>query len=194
MQTEFMNPFGLEIDLVTGDMPQATNHIERRASDMRGYYAERSALEKLIAENDDPLHYEVFEAPVPKDPGQLMYCISKLQPGRVGDEFFMTKGHYHTVAETAEIYLCLRGAGYMLMKTPDGNCTVEEMTRGRMVYVPPYWAHRSVNTSENEPLVSFCVYPGNAGHNYGDIEQEGFGKRIFLRNGKTVIELTGSLE
>ncbi len=188
MQTEFMNPFGLEIDLVTGDMPQATNHIERRASDMRGYYAEGNALEKLIAENDDPLHYEVFEVPVPKDPGQLMYCISKLQPGRVGDEFFMTKGHYHTIAETAEIYLCLRGAGYMVMKTPDGNCTAEEMTRGRMVYVPPYWAHRSVNTSQNEPLVSFCVYPGNAGHNYGDIEQEGFGKRIFQRNGKAVIE------
>jgi hypothetical protein len=29
-----------------------------------------------------------------------MYCISKLQPGLVGDEFFMTKGHYHTVVET----------------------------------------------------------------------------------------------
>ena len=188
MQTEFMNPFGLEIDLETGDMPHATNHIERRASDMRGYYADADALDKLIAENDDPLHYEVFESPVPKDPGQLMYCVSKLQPGRVGDEFFMTKGHYHTIAETAEIYLCLRGDGYMLMKTPDGNCTAEQMTRGRMVYVPPYWAHRSVNTAENEPLVSFCVYPGNAGHNYGDIEQQGFGKRIIQRNGKAVIE------
>ncbi len=188
MQTEFMNPFGLEIDLVTGDMPQATNHIERLASDMRGYYADGGALNKLITENDDPLHYEVFEAPVPKEAGQLMYCISKLQPGRVGDEFFMTKGHYHTVAETAEIYLCLRGDGYMLMKTPDGNCTAEQMIRGRMVYVPPYWAHRSVNTSQDEPLVSFCVYPGNAGHNYGDIEQEGFGKRIFRRNGKAVIQ------
>ncbi len=68
MQTEFMNPFGLEIDLSTGDMPQATNHIIRRASDMRGYYADTCALEKLIAENDDPLHYEVFESPVPKTP------------------------------------------------------------------------------------------------------------------------------
>ncbi len=49
MHTEFMNPFGLQIDLVTGDMPQATNHIERLASDMRGYYADGNALEKLIA-------------------------------------------------------------------------------------------------------------------------------------------------
>ena len=31
----------------------------------------------------------------------------------------------------------------------------------------------SVNTGD-EPLISFCVYPADAGHNYGDIEKEGF--------------------
>ena len=62
------------------------------------------------------------------------------------------------------------------------------MKRDRMVYVPPNWAHRSINTSKDEPLISFCVYPGDAGHNYGDIEQQGFGKRIFERNEKAVIE------
>ena len=56
------------------------------------------------------------------------------------------------------------------------------MTPGRMVYVPPYWAHRSVNTG-NEPLIFFCVWPGGAGHNYGDIEREGFPQRIVKRNG-----------
>lgn len=189
MQTEkYMNPFGVKIDLETGEMPEATNHLVRRASDMPGYYADSAALERLITEQNDPLHYEVFEVPVPEEPGQLMYCISKLQPGKIGEEFFMTKGHYHTVPDTAEIYFCLRGNGYMLLKTPEGRWVAEAMERGRMVYVPPYWAHRSVNTSKDDPLVSFCVYPGNAGHNYGDIEQEGFGVRIFEREGKVVIE------
>lgn len=181
-------PFGIEIDLETGVMPEVKNHIVRRACDMRGYYKDGEALEKLISEHDNPLHYEVFEVPVPEETGQLMYCISKLQPGKIGDEFFITKGHYHTIAETAEIYLCLAGSGYMLMKTANGDWAAEEMKRGRMVYVPPCWAHRSVNTSKDEPLISFCVYPGDAGHNYGDIEQEGFGRRIFERNGKAVIE------
>jgi len=36
--------------------------------------------------------------------------------------------------------------------------------------------------------VSFCVYPAEAGHNYGDIVAQGFPKRIFNRNGKAVIE------
>ena len=117
-----------------------------------------------------------------------MYCLSTLQPGLVGEEFFMTKGHYHSVPNTAEVYLCLRGEGYLVMKTTDGQFAAERMMRGRMVYVPPFWAHRSVNTGRREPLVSFCVYPADAGHNYGDIAQQGFPKRCFWRHGQCVIE------
>jgi len=182
-----MSPFGLEIDLIEGAMATPDHHAARPASVMRGYYADAAALERLIAEQGDPLHYETFEAQIPEKYGHLALCISKLQPGRVGDEYFMTKGHYHTVAGTAEIYLCLRGQGYMLMKTADGRCVAEPMTRNRMVYVPPFWAHRSINTGQ-EPLISFCVYPAEAGHNYGDIATEGFPRRIFCRGGVEVIE------
>lgn len=186
--TSFIQPFGVELDLEQGLMPAAKHHLVRRASDMRGYYAEENALEALIAAGQDPVHYEVFEVPVPEERGHLMYCISTLQAGRVGEECFMTKGHYHSVPNTAEVYLCLRGEGYMVMKTSDGQFVTERMTRGRMVYVPPFWAHRSVNTGTSEPLVSFCVYPAEAGHNYGDIATEGFPKRVFVRNGRCVIE------
>jgi len=180
-----MQPFAALIDLSEGAMLDSTRRTERRASSMRGHYADAKALELLIAEGD-PLHYEVFEKPVPEEYGHDMYCISKLQPGLVGDEYFMTKGHYHSVIQTAEIYLCLRGQGYMVMKTKDGRFAAERMERGRMVYVPPFWAHRSVNTG-GEPLVSFCVYNAEAGHNYGDIETEGFVKRVLREGGKPVI-------
>lgn len=185
-KTSFIEPFGVQYDLQAGTMEGYTQTTTRRAAAMRGHYRDAEALERLIA-SGDPIHYEVFEKPVPEEEGQLMYCISKLNPGTVGDEYFMTKGHYHTVPNTAEIYLCLRGYGYMLMKTTDGKFTAEQFRPGRMVYVPPYWGHRSVNTGD-EPLISFCVYPGNAGHNYGDIEKEGFIKRVYRRNGRPVIE------
>ncbi len=185
--TNIMQPFGVDIDLVEGVMADPDNYLARKASAMKGHYADEAALNKLIAEQGDPLHYEVFEKKIPEEYGHLAFCISKLLPGRVGDEFFMTKGHYHTVAGTCEIYLCIRGQGYMLMKTADGRCIAEPMIRGRMVYVPPYWAHRSINTG-GEPLISFCVYPAEAGHNYGDIETEGFPKRVFLRDGKETIQ------
>ena len=187
-EATLINPFGIDLDLAEGVMRQPKNHLVRRASDMRGYYADAAALEQLIAERQDPVHYEVFETPVPEERGHLMYCISTLQPGLVGEEFFMTKGHYHSVPNTAEVYLCLRGEGYMAMKSADGQFAAERMTRGRMVYVPPFWAHRSVNTGLGEPLVSFCVYPAEAGHNYGDIAKQGFPQRLYQRHNQCVIE------
>ncbi|SDT98661.1 glucose-6-phosphate isomerase [Verrucomicrobium sp. GAS474] len=185
-ETRFIDPFAVDFDLVAGIMKEPKDHLVRRASDMKGHYQDQAAFDRLVADGN-PLHYEVFEVPVPHEYGHLMYCISKLQAGKVGDEYFMTKGHYHSRVNTGEIYLALRGEGLMMMKTSDGQCRWERFAPGRMVYVPPYWGHRSINTG-SEPLISFCVYPGDAGHNYGDIEKEGFPKRAFDRGGQVVIE------
>ncbi len=182
----YMAPFAFDLDVATGVMKGFKNHIERRASSMRGYYADEAALESIIA-GGDPILYEVFECTVPELYGHLMVGISKLYPGTVGQECFMTKGHYHRIIETGEVYLCLGGSGYLLMKTKDGDFSALPMERGKVVYVPPSWAHRSVNCG-NVPLVSFFVYNAESGHNYGDIETEGFIKRVFKRDGSVVIE------
>jgi len=178
-------PFGVDFDLVHGIMKDPQVHTVRLASSMRGHYKDAKALEALVAQGD-PVHYEVFEMKIPEQAGQLQFCLSKTYPGTVGGECFMTKGHYHQAAGTAEIYLCLRGEGYMLMKLANGESAYERFLPGRMCYVPPFWAHRTVNTGD-EPLISFCVYPGEAGHNYGDIEKEGFPVRVFKRAGKVEI-------
>jgi len=191
----FLDPFAVDFDLEEGAMPGAQNILRRNASAMRGHYKDEDALERLIADGDDPLHYEVFMTParkefqglpVPEEDGHLLFCLSKIQPGVVGQECFMTKGHYHTRPETAEIYLGLRGEGLVLMKTADGRFAAQPIPRGRMVYIPPYWAHRTVNTGD-EPLLFYCVYPADAGHNYGDIEDQGFPKRVLRRGDKIEI-------
>jgi glucose-6-phosphate isomerase, archaeal len=185
--TSLINPFTVGVDLEALEIGAAKIHNVRRASAMRGYYRDAAALEHYIAAHGNPLHYETWEQPVPEEDGHLLFCISKLQPGKIGDEYFMTRGHYHTRVNTGEIYLCLQGEGYMAMKTGDGDFDAQRMARGSLVYVPPYWAHRSVNTGR-EPLTMFCVWPGDAGHNYGDIEREGFPRRVLERNGAAVIE------
>lgn len=185
-QTTFLEPFTVDYNLAAGVMRNPTNHLVRHASDMRGHYRDNAAFEALVTDGN-PVHYEVFERPVPNEYGHLMFCISDLKAGCVGDECFMTKGHYHTRINTGEIYLALRGRGFMMMKTTDGQCRYEEFVPGRMVYVPPFWGHRSINTGD-EPLISFCVYPADAGHNYGDIEREGFPKRVFRRAERIVVE------
>ncbi len=185
MKTPLLAPFGIDLDLEKGSMRRPIRRLVRRASDLRGYYADAAALEDQVRRGD-PVHYEVEEHAVPETPGNLMACISRVLPGLVGDEYYMTKGHYHADAGAAEVYLGLRGEGLVLMKTAGGNFRAERMSRGRMVYVPPFWAHRTVNTGRT-PLCFFCVYPADAGHNYGDIAEEGFPRRIVRRGGKPAV-------
>ncbi len=89
----------------------------------------------------------------------------------------MTKGHFHSVRDTGEVYLGLSGHGYLLLMTEEGGRSASPMGPGTVAYVPPYWAHRTVNTGD-EPFVFFAVYPGQAGHDYGTIEQSGFAQRV----------------
>jgi len=162
------------------------NHIQRRLSAMKGQYLDQAAYAAMLAE-DDPLLYEVYELQRPTVAGELLHGISIVHPGLVGDEYNMTKGHFHEVLETGEIYYCLKGRGFMVMETPEGETAVEPLFPGRVLYVLPRWAHRSVNASLEEDLVTFFIYPGNAGHDYGTIEKQGFRKLVVARDGEPAI-------
>ncbi len=153
------------------------NHIERRLSALKGMFFDEAAYQKMLAV-EDSLVYEVYEISRPPVAGEMPCGISIVHPGRVGREFYMTKGHFHAVIDTAEIYLCLKGEGCMVMENPEGEATVEMLAPGKVLYVPPRWAHRSVCTSRQQDLVTFFVYPGDAGHDYGTIEQQGFRKMV----------------
>ena len=162
------------------------HHVVRRLSAMRGQYADSQAYEAMLAQEDVVL-YEVYEIQRPEAAGELRHGLSIIHPGKVGDEYFMTKGHFHTVLDTAELYYCLRGQGMLLMETPEGEWAVEQLLPNHVVYVPPRWAHRSVNTSPYEDLITLFVYPGNAGHDYGTIEKQGFRKLIVERDGRPCV-------
>jgi glucose-6-phosphate isomerase len=162
------------------------NHLVRRLSSMKGMYLDQAAYQAMLAQ-DDAIHYEVFEIKRPHEAGEMLQGVSVIHPGKVGDEYFMTKGHFHEVLETGEVYYCLRGQGMMVMETPEGDTSVLEFRPGDVLYVLPRWAHRSVNTSPTEDLVFYFVYPGNAGHNYGTIEQQGFRKLVVERDGRPTV-------
>ncbi len=178
-------PFTFELDAPGFRPSHYDNHIRRTLSAMRGQYLDQAAYEALLAEGDAPL-YEVYELNRPHVAGELLHGISIVHPGKVGEEYYMTKGHFHTVLETAEIYYCLHGQGAMVMETPEGEWAVETLVPGRVLYVPPRWAHRSVNTGD-EDLITFFAYPGHAGHDYGTIEQQGFRKLLVERAGSPAI-------
>jgi len=73
------------------------------------------------------------------------------------------------------------------MENPEGDWEAQELTPGKAVYVPVCYAHRSINISSSEPLITFFAFPGNAGHDYGTIESKGFRKLIVERDGNPTI-------
>lgn len=157
------------------------SHIQRALSAMEGQYLDSEAYDVMLAQEDVVL-YEVYELNRPQVAGELLHGISIVHPGKVGDEYFMTKGHFHNVLDTGEVYYCLSGQGMMVMETPEGDWCVQEFRPGEVLYVLPRWAHRSINTSSDEDLVTFFVYPGNAGHDYRTIEEQGFRKLVVERD------------
>src|SRR5690606_30127507 len=143
--------------------------IRSTLTSIKEQHHDTAAYESMLADADELL-YEVYELARPHESGELLHGVSIVHPGKVGDEYYMTKGHFHTVLETAEVYVCLSGHGAMVMETPEGDWSVEMLAPGRVLYVPPRWAHRSVNTGD-EDLITLFAYPGHAGHDYGTIEQ-----------------------
>ena len=168
----YVEPIAHQVRLVDGTIPTAHAVQERRLSDLRGLFADREAEAALLAEN--PLVYRVYDAAdLPKEDGHLLFSTTVIEPGRVGDEYFMTKGHYHARADRAELYYGLTGRGLLLLQTPEGRTEALPMVAGTAAYVPPYWGHRTVNTGD-EPFTFLAAYPADAGYDYGTIARDGF--------------------
>lgn len=173
-RTDIQLPLATSLHMVHGDMDPHALVVERRLSHMAGAYADSAAV--AAAAVDDPVIYRAFEADVPHEAGQLVYRTTIIEPGRIGTEYYMTKGHHHVV-DSAEFYLGMSGTGVIVMQTRTGEVRVEEMPPGRAVHVPPGWAHRSVNVG-SDPFVFLAVFFGNAGHDYASIERDGFAVRV----------------
>ncbi len=184
MSKESVMPFSAFFDLKNG-VSQGRESTKRYLSNMKGMFADEKALEKVL-EKENPMVYEFYELDLPETPGDLLFGTSTTYPGKVGNEYYMTKGHFHTILDTGEVYYCLSGKGYMLMEDPEGNWDAQEMKSGEAVYVPPRYAHRSINTG-TEPLITFFVFRADAGHDYGTIETKGYRKLIVEKDGKPEI-------
>lgn len=182
---DFLRGFTVDFDLQTG-LSKKVETGKRYLSQMKGMFADDAAYEAEL-KKDDVMVYEFHGMPVPEHPGDLAFGCSILNPGKVGDEYYFTKGHFHTILDTGEVYYCLKGHGYMLLENPEGDWSAQELKAGTAVYVPKRYAHRSINVSEDEQLVTFFVFRADAGHDYGTIETKGYRKLLVERDGVPTI-------
>jgi len=149
---------------------------------LAGLFYDKGAWSRMDPESE--VYRVRFWRPVPEGTtGGLFFFFFTIQPGVVGDEYFMTHGHFHSIRDRAEFYAAIKGTGTMLFMDEDRDTWSQAMIPGSVHYIPGNVAHRVVNTG-SEPLVFLASWPSDAGHDYGSICASGFSKRMVMRDGK----------
>lgn len=175
-------PTAHNIDPLTGVMSNATGRYEKRLSDLAGIYGQNEAFAAATAEGGDRIVYTVHEARPAAERGDLIFGTTFMEPGKIGDEYFMTRGHIHARANRPETYYGESGQGVMLLENPEGETEIVEIGPKKLVYVPPLWIHRSVNTGDVPLVMSFC-YPSDSGQDYEIIARAGGMAKRIVANG-----------
>ena len=148
------------------------------SSDLVGVFHDVVAWQTLPPET---VIYQVEMLPSAQGEGELFVGTTHLNPGRVGDEFYMTRGHFHNRREQGEVYMGLRGSGLLLLQNEHGEARLEQVSPGSVHIIPGFTAHRLINIG-TEVLSALAVWPTIAGHDYAALAQ-GFAVRVVDQDG-----------
>ncbi|MCS7133023.1 MAG: glucose-6-phosphate isomerase [Nitrososphaeria archaeon] len=172
----------IKLDLKNILLKPAKHVREVKLSDMKEFFGDVNEAEKMLSAGKDPVIYKYCEFEASDVFGDMVVGLTVIYPGKVGREYFMTRGHFHE-RDSGEIYYCLRGSGMLLMQSKDGKVVHAELTQGNLCHVAPGWGHRTINTGRGRFIFLF-FYPAGSGHNYGIIKEKGFAKLVVAEKGK----------
>jgi len=148
----------------------------RKLIDMKDHYSDKSAVEKILI-NENPIVYEFWENEY-SGPGRgLSLGLTCIHPGKVGKEYYQTKGHFHVDNKGDEIYNVIQGEGLLLLYSKAGKQEEIRMLPGSLYYIPGTMAHRTVNTGISN-LVFVSIWPPFIDHDYEIIVKNGFPKLV----------------
>ena len=173
-----ISPTQISLDLSNGKLIPSGPKLIRRLSDLKGCFKNEDAWKNDVTQ-EDQIVYQVISSIVPESARELPQSITTIYPGNCGGELYMTKGHQHPDPQ-GEIYFGLEGSGGIIMFDGKQRSWID-ITPGKIGYIPPGWAHRSVNTGD-DAYKFLAVYPGSAGHDYQWVLDNGMGLRAFRKN------------
>jgi len=179
---------GISVDLLTGELAGGPMHeSSRTVGDMKGYYRNERAWQSL--DPGTPVYrVQAFLPGREGEEGDLFFGTTFVQPGMVGDEYFMTKGHFHQKRNRREYYITVAGAGALILMDEARHTLFEPMHPGSVHYIPAHTAHRVANIGDTV-LAFLACWPSDAGHDYESIASKGFGARLRRMNGvPTLVE------
>jgi glucose-6-phosphate isomerase len=176
----------LSIDWTNGALTGADIHTSiKTLGELRSLFADREAARRMPADLEI-YRVQAYTPVAAGTEGGLYWGRTILQPGKVGNEYFMTRGHFHLIRNRAEYYLTFRGTGALLLMDEARNTRSQFMSPGSIHYIPASTAHRVANTGDI-PLEFSACWPSDAGYDYETIEREGFSACLLQQNGRPVL-------
>ena len=83
------------VDVAAGALLGASNRYTKSLRDLEGVYEDAAAFAALRASIGDTVVYEVTDYKPSLDAGDMILGVTRMLPGKVGREFFLTRGHIH---------------------------------------------------------------------------------------------------
>jgi glucose-6-phosphate isomerase len=156
-------------------------HKVTRMEDLKGIFGDEAAWKRLIPQS---IIYEVdaYKPVTDGTLGGLFFGVTRIQPGQVGNEYFMTRGHFHALGDRAEFYWGISGEGMLILMDKKRKVYAEKMRPGSLHYIPAHTAHRVSNTGKNVLSFGAC-WPADAGYDYDEIKKNGFAARLINADG-----------
>jgi glucose-6-phosphate isomerase len=177
---------GVTLDWQTGTMIGAAVQQSRKPlKDLAGIFRDEARRKQA---DPDTTVYQVqwWEPAATGSEGGLFWGVTTIFPGRVGEEYFMTHGHFHANRTRAEYYGTVQGEGMLVLMNANRQTWSERMVPGSLHYIDGRNAHRTVNTGDT-PLIFWACWPTDAGYDYTTIREKGFGARVLSVNGKPAL-------
>ncbi len=186
MSASEISPARVTLDPQTGVLRGAgVTESVKTLRQLAGYFRDEAA--RAAMDPETVLYRVQSYEPQPEGVEGAICCATTfLMPGRVGDEYFMTRGHYHAAQDRPEMEVTVSGEGVLVLMDENRQTRAEIMRPGSVHAVPPRTAHRVANIG-TEPLVFVSYWPSETGHDYGEIVARGFSGRVRQINGKPAL-------
>jgi glucose-6-phosphate isomerase len=168
---QLVEPVICPVSVSGGSLGNASGQYSKRLSELAQLYADEASFAAALLEGD-PIVYDVTDFRPSSRNGDMIFGVTRMSPGRIGREFFLTRGHIHARADRPEIYYGEAGQGVMLLESPEGEVRALPIGPRDICYVPPFWIHRSVNVGDTDLVMTFA-YPADSGQDYAVIERSG---------------------
>ena len=89
---KWIAPESSQVFSENGKLLNANGRYQKHFRDLEGLYEDEESFSRMLPEWSEKVVYQVEDHRASEQPGDLIYGTTVMMPGKVGNEFFMTRG------------------------------------------------------------------------------------------------------